>query len=62
MMAEKVTLKNNNNGDRNNRFILKTSIITVDRFNRISNNTIVVSQLSHKMCYYPFIYFNVYNY
>jgi hypothetical protein len=44
MMAEKVTLKNNNNGDRNNRFILKTSIITVDRFNRISNNTIVVSQ------------------
>ena len=35
-MAEKSKL-NNNNGDKNNGFILKTSIIA-DRFNRISNN------------------------
>ena len=43
MMAEKETLKNNNNDDRNNRFILKNKF-TVDRFNRIRNNRIIVSQ------------------
>ncbi|HZC48542.1 MAG TPA: hypothetical protein VE244_05720 [Nitrososphaeraceae archaeon] len=44
MMAEKVTLNNNNNNDdRNNRFILKNKF-TVDRFNRIRNNRIIVSQ------------------